>query len=121
MTNIDFSRVMTLEAKEAAEAEQRAKAIKSACGARIRQAISESAQTNISQAVATYTAERVRGATETHAETASGLSDADFPLVAAGRGWIAAMQAECRRAIADGDDPVWPDLPAGVADLVARF
>jgi hypothetical protein len=31
------------------------------------------------------------------------------------------MQAECRRAIEAGDDPVWPDVPAGVADLAGRF
>jgi Flp pilus assembly protein TadG len=32
-----------------------------------------------------------------------------------------AIKAECRRAVQASDDPVWPDLPEGVADLAARF
>ena len=56
----------------------------------------------IDEFVTTFNAEVLRGATPVDALAASGLTDQDFPLVSAGRNWIAAMQAECRRAITDG-------------------
>lgn len=118
---IDFGQAVTADAKAEAAAQARAVAIKGECGGLIRDQISPVAQDNIAQSVMTYTALRLRGTAEAEAQAASGMNDADFTIAAAGRGWIAAMQAECRRAIAAGDDPAWPALPDGVAELVARF
>lgn len=104
----------------------RAKGIKAECRARILAVVPETAQMNIAQAVTTYTAERLRGATEAGAEAAAGLSDADFSTARAGRQWIAEMQAACRAMARDPGtdhtaDAAWPAIPDGVAALVARF
>jgi hypothetical protein len=61
------------------------------------------------------------GATRADALTASGLQDGDLALAQSWKAWVAAMQDACRTAIAAGDDPVWPAVPDGVAELAARF
>ena len=113
--------IKTAEDKALEAAQARANAIKAECRARILSEIPETVQMNIAQAVTTYTATLLRGGTKEEAEAASGLEDADFPVAAAGRQWITAMQAECRRAIEAGAAPAWPELPKGVGDLVARL
>jgi hypothetical protein len=126
MSAIDFSRVVTAEARAAAAALDRAAAMRAECRRRILAAIPFEAQSNIAQAVTVYTAELVRGGTVAEAEAASGLADADLPVAGAGRRWIAGMQAACRALATDpaadpAEEAAWPPLPEGVADLVARF
>ena len=83
--------------------------VKTDCGLRIYAVASDNAQKNMLATI-----------------VAGGMSDADKALFAAGVQWIAAMQAACRRMIADADpqfadDSKWPAVPAGVAELAARF
>ena len=126
MSRIDLSQIITAEVKLADAALTRAEEIKSACKARILSAIPESAQMNVAMAVTTYTAERLRGGTETEAEAASGLVDSDFATARAGHQWIADMQSACRILMSapetdHRDDAAWPPLPEGIATLVSRF
>lgn len=105
-----------------AEAEAlRAKSSKAECRARILDAVDEAEQANIAQAGVLYAAMRADGVAAAEARAAVGFAEGDLATAGAWKGWVAAMQAECRRAIADGDDPVWPALPDGVAELAARF
>ncbi len=84
-------------------------AVKAACGRRIYAVASDSAQKNML------------------ANIAAGLmSEADKTKFDAGVQWISDMQAACRALIAAQDatfaaDAHWPEIPAGVADLAARF
>ena len=119
--SIDFTQVITAEQKAAEALDARATAIKAECRARILAVASEATQMNIAQAGVIYSALRADGAGERAARRAVGLNEGDLVRVAGWREWVAAMQAECRRAIQAGDAPVWPDLPEGVADLAARF
>jgi len=84
-------------------------AVKAECGRRIYAVASDSAQKNML------------------ANIAAGLmSEADKAAFDAGVQWISDMQAACRALIAAQDatfaeDAHWPAIPAGVADLAARF
>jgi hypothetical protein len=118
---IDFTQAITAEMKAAEALAARAAATKAECRARILDVASEAAQMNIAQACVIYAALRADGASEEDAREEVGLEDGDLTSAAGWRAWVAAMQAECSRAIQAGDDPVWPDLPEGVADLAARF
>jgi hypothetical protein len=118
---IDFTQAITAEMKEAEALAERAAGIKAECRARILSVASESTQMNIAQAGVIYAAMRTDGATEEEARAQVGFAPGDLMLAAGWKAWVAAMQAECRRAIEAGDDPVWPDVPEGVADLAARF
>ena len=98
MSEIDFSQVITAEAKaEAATAEALA-ARKAECRMRIHDVADQIAQINLAAAAA-----------------AGALSADQMQVYRAGLAWVDAMRAAC----ASGAD--WPDLPAGVADLAARF
>jgi len=86
-----------------------ADALKAECGRRIYAVASDSAQKNMLATI-----------------VAGGMSDADKTTFGAGVIWIADMQAACRDLIAAADpdfadDVKWPDIPAGVAELAARF
>jgi hypothetical protein len=118
---IDFTQAITAEMKEAEALAARAAGIKAECGARILAVGSETTQMNIAQAGIIYAAAMLDGATKADALAAAGLIEGDLTLAEGWKAWVAAMQAECRRAVAAGDDPVWPDLPGGVAELAARF
>lgn len=84
-------------------------AVKSECGRRIYGVASDNAQKNML------------------ANIAAGLmSDDDKAIFSAGVEWIAEMQATCRDLIGAQDatfaaDAHWPAVPAGVAELAARF
>ena len=84
-------------------------AVKAECGRRIFAVASDNAQKNMLATI-----------------VAGGMSDADKTTFGAGVIWIADMQAACRELIASSDpdfadDAKWPDVPAGVAELAARF
>lgn len=84
-------------------------AVKAECGRRIYAVASDNAQKNMLATI-----------------VAGGMSDADKTTFGAGVIWIADMQAACRDLIAAADpdfadDAKWPDIPAGVAELAARF
>lgn len=118
---IDFTQAVTAEAKAQTAAMARAAAIKAECRARILAVGSETTQMNIAQAGIVFTAAMLDGAPRADALAASGLREGDLSLAQGWKAWVAAMQAECRRAIETGTDPVWPEAPEGVADLATRF
>tara|TARA_R100000935_G_C2735502_1_gene123732 strand:+ start:251 stop:574 length:324 start_codon:yes stop_codon:yes gene_type:complete len=99
----------------------RATTIKADCRARILAVGSETTQMNIAQAGIVFMAAVLGGSPRADALAASGLIEGDLDLAQGWKAWVAAMQAECRRAIEAGDDPVWPEVPEGVAGLAARF
>ncbi|MGK8235201.1 hypothetical protein ACLGGT_13670 [Roseovarius sp. MS2] len=113
--------VMTPEELAAREMAARALVLKAECRARILAVSSETTQMNIAQAGIVFTAAMINGAPRAEALGASGLQEGDLDLAQGWKAWVAAMQAECRRAIETGDDPVWPEVPEGVAGLTARF
>jgi hypothetical protein len=119
--SIDFTKVITAEAKAAQAAAARAVEVKAECRARILAVAGEAAQTNIAQAGIIYAAARLDGATEVDARAAVGFLSGDLMRVAEWKVWTSAMQAECRRAIAETSDPEWPVVPEGVAEFAARF
>ncbi|WP_439526170.1 hypothetical protein [Roseovarius mucosus] len=118
---IDLAQAVTAETKAQAAALARATAIKTDCRTRILAVGSEATQMNIAQAGIVFTAAVLDGAPRTVALAASGLIEGDLELAQGWKAWVAAMQAECRRAIEAGDDPVWPEVPEDVAGLAARF
>jgi hypothetical protein len=102
--DVDFSQVVTAEQNaEAAEA-KRVAAIKAECRAAILAVADETAQMNLAAAA-----------------SAGLLSAGQMQIWIAALGWVAAMRSEYARAALAGDDPAWPDLPEGVADLVGHF
>ena len=118
---IDFAQAVTAEAKAQAAAMARATVIKADCRARILAVGSETTQMNIAQAGIVFMAAVLDGAPRADALTASGLRDGDLTLAQGWKAWVAAMQDACRDAILSGDDPVWPEVPEGVAELAGRF
>lgn len=84
-------------------------AVKAECGRRIYSVASDNAQKNMLATI-----------------IAGGMSDAERETFRVGVAWIAAMQAACRDLIVATDpdfaaDAKWPPIPAGVAELAARF
>lgn len=84
-------------------------AVKTECGRRIYAVASDNAQKNMLAII-----------------VAGGMSSADHATFKTGVAWIADMQAACRDLIASSDpdfadDTKWPTVPAGVAELAARF
>ncbi|KJS43404.1 MAG: hypothetical protein VR71_10510 [Roseovarius sp. BRH_c41] len=117
---IDFSQAVTAEAKAQAAAFERATAIRTECRARILGVGSETTQMNIAQAGILFSTAILNGAVRVDALALAGLIEGDQERAVAWTAWRKAMQAECRRAIEDGDVPVWPDVPTGVAEFAAR-
>lgn len=118
---IDFAQAVTAEAKAQAAAMARAATIKADCRARILAVGSETTQMNIAQAGIVFMAAVLGGSPRADALAASGLIEGDLELAQSWKAWVAAMQTECRHAIETGDDPIWPEVPVGVAELAARF
>jgi len=118
---IDFAQAITVEAKTLVDNFARAALIKTDCRSRILFVGSETTQMNIAQAGIVFMAAVLGGSPRADALAASGLIEGDLELAQSWKSWVAAMQAECRRAIKTGDDPVWPEVPEGVAALAARF
>jgi len=118
---IDFTQAITAETKAQTAALARAATIKAECRARILAVGSEATQMNIAQAGIVFTAAVLDAVPRADALAASGLQEGDLTLAQGWKAWVAAMQAECRRAIEAGDDPIWPAVPEGVAELAARF
>ncbi len=104
MSNVDLSRLITAQDRATRNDTARAARIKAACAARITAVLDDRTLLNIQGAAILGT-----------------LKKPDMDVFRAGRGWIAAMQAECRRAIAAGDSPSWPEAPAGLSDLADAF
>lgn len=98
MSNIDFSQAITAEAKAAAVLEARAAALKGECRRRITAIFDMPTQINM-----------------------AAQGDAvDMPDIKRAQKWIRAMRMACRAAIA-GEEPVWPEAPAGARELAARY
>jgi hypothetical protein len=97
--------IKTADDLAADRAEARAARLKAECRARIEAYLDDRTAQNLLAA-------RLRSALS--AEQVAAFDAADE--------WKLATIAECRRAIAEGDDPDWPEWPGGAADdLVAAF
>lgn len=101
MSNIDFSQLITAADRTAQAAAQRADAIKACCGEIIEETADRAARENI-------LARAIIGDLSMEEEKAH----CDL------RAWIQLMQEECRRAVAEGDDPLWPKAPDNLVALV---
>lgn len=91
----------------AAASAERLAAAKAECRRRILAVADETAQLNMTAAAA-----------------AGLLAQADRTTFAAALAWVAAMRAACATAAQAADpaeDVLWPAVPAGVAELAARF
>lgn len=96
--------IRTAADKAADAAEARARAVKAECRTRILAVLDQ------------YTVSNIQGAA-----LAGELDAVEMETFRAGRAWVAAMLTACRAATGTGEDPVWPDVPAGVSALAARF
>lgn len=97
MSNVDLTQLITAEAKQATWAEAALAARKADCRRRIFAVADETAQMNLAAAAA-----------------AGVLEEEQMTVYRAGLAWIHAMRAAC----ADGH---WPEPPAEVVALAARF
>lgn len=113
--------ITTAEQKAAYLRANRQADIKALCRAAILAVVGETAQSNIAQAGVIYASMRADGADADTARKAVGFEKGDLQTAAKWKAWVSDMQDECRRSIVEGDDPVWPDVPPGVADMAARF
>jgi hypothetical protein len=93
--------IRTPEEIAAETAEARAARLKAECRARIEARLDDKTAQNLLVA-------RLRAA----------LSADQLAAFDAAEDWKLATIAECRRAIAEGDDPVWPEWPGGAADAL---
>lgn len=97
--------IKTAEELEAERAQARASCLKAECRKRIEAYLDDRTVQNLLAA-------RLRSA----------LSAERLAAFDAAEDWKLATIAECRRAIAAGDAPAWPEWPGGAADdLVAVF
>ncbi|SPJ31351.1 hypothetical protein [Falsiruegeria mediterranea] len=101
MSQIDFSQVITAEARTTKVAEARHMQRKQACRDQIYAVIDATAQINLAAAAA-----------------AGVLSPEQMAVYRLGLNWIHAMREACGEDHGDDD---WPPLPAEVADLARRF
>ena len=104
MSNIDYSQLVTAEDKATSAQIAHVDQIKSECSQLIVEVLD------------VHTVANVQGAA-----IANELSVDQMAVFVAARTWVASMQAACRTAIETGSDPVWPELPEGVAELAALF
>lgn len=110
MLTLDLNRLITAEDKAAAAQAARIASVKAACGRRIYEVAPQYTQTNIIGA-------RAAGELDSPEDDAAYLASVQ---------WIADMRAACATIIANpsldpGDDSNWPDCPADVMDLAARY
>lgn len=106
---------------EAQKAAERAETIKAECRARILEIAPQQAQANLAQAMTAYTATILRGGDPDEAEAVSGLVNEDFTTAKAAVMWRKNMVEASRAAILSGDAPAWPEVPAGVAQLMRKM
>lgn len=96
--------MVTSEDKAATAVAAAISAIKADCGARIIAELDQNTLLNIQGAA-----------------ISGELTADEMEVFKAGRTWVAAMQDASRAAIVGGVDPVWPELPDGVAELAAEY
>lgn len=109
MSNIDFSQVVSAEARAAATRAEHAAAVKLECRTRILAVVDETAQMNL-----------------VHAASAALLDAGTMAVHRAGVNWISSMRLACQALIEEPDrnyrdDVFWPAVPAGVKELADRF
>ncbi|SNT10886.1 hypothetical protein [Antarctobacter heliothermus] len=104
MANIDFSKVQTNEARAVRKQKDVRVALKAEARRRIAAVFDDRTQMNL-----------------VGAAIAGDLSRAEMAVFRASRLWNAETLAASRAAVSSGADPVWPDAPTGLAELVARF
>ena len=104
MANIDFAKVQTTEARTARKQNDRRIALKAEARRRIETVLDDRTQMNL-----------------VGAAIAGDLSRAEMVLFRASRRWIAETLAAMRVAASSSADPDWPDIPAGLRELAARF
>ncbi|GGF82955.1 hypothetical protein SAMN05216376_12064 [Mameliella alba] len=102
--SVDLSKLVTAEELAAQAAARRAKAIKAEVQARIFAVVDQNTQASLLAAM-----------------VAGALTSADETTFADGQAWIEATKQAGRDAVSSGDDPIWPAVPAGVAELAAQF
>lgn len=113
--------------EELAEAlAQHAQSVKAECGRRILAVCNEAAQTNIAQAGILYAAMRLNGMSDADALAHAGLIHGDLTRATEFQKWRSAMVSSCRAYADDASldyfsDDAWPNVPAGVRELAARF
>lgn len=101
-----------------AEAGIRVSVVKAECRRRIYAAASAETQMNMATAAAVISAKEASERTEDEASILSGLDDAID--------WVAQMRSRVSELADDatldiGDDAIWPPLPDGARDVVAKF
>ena len=126
MSNIDFSRLVTSQAKAEQAARAHKDAAKAACKQRISSQFPIEAQQNVVQALTLHTLELSGNAELSLAKTQMSLSSTEIELALQAQAWIGAMQATCRALSSDPQadmtaDEAWPRLTEGAAQLIARF
>ena len=104
MANIDFAKVQTAEGRTAHKQKDLRVALKAEARHRIEKVLDDRTQMNL-------VGEAIAG----------DLSRAEMVVFRTSRRWIAETLAAMRAAAASGADPEWPDIPAGLAELAARF
>lgn len=97
MSRIDFTQIITAEAKSAEDALRQQDQRKARCREKILAVVDETAQINLAAAAA-----------------AGALDAAQMAAYRQGLAWIHAMRAAC----ADGN---WPEAPADVVSLASAF
>lgn len=105
---------------------QHAQSVKAECRRRILAVCNEAAQTNIAQAGILYSAMRLNGMSDDDALAHAGLISGDLARATEFQNWRGAMVSNCRAYADDASldylsDDAWPDVPAGVRELAARF
>ncbi|KZY30440.1 hypothetical protein A3731_24940 [Roseovarius sp. HI0049] len=126
MTNIDHSQIVTVAMKQARLRTARQNAAKAECARRIEAVVDLATQMNLAAALSAHTADTQRGTAPSDATAISGLSDQDIATLLEMRRWITGMRQACARAADAPDEPPgaddhWPDPPAALAALAARF
>lgn len=104
MSNIDFSKVITAQEKATQAAQMRAAALKKECENEIKGILDDNTVKNMFGA-----------------KMLGNLTADEETVFAAGQAWVMNMILECRRAVADGDDPVWPAVPDGLIALAEKY
>lgn len=104
MSKIDFTKARALETPTARHIECRARQIKSECARRILDVLDQRSQMNL-QAAASI----------------GNLTPEQSAVFAKGCSWISDTLKASRAAIASGEEPEWPDVPAGLVELAEEY
>lgn len=101
---IDWKMVEAIPDARQVEAEARATRVKAECEAVIKAVFDSNTAINLLLAAQLGT-----------------MPAAEQAAMVSGEKWKNSMIAECRRAIAAGDDATWPDLPDDAAALARKY